>query len=122
MTIDLKNFDELPHGFHVYKRKSQDLSLRLLEKVSSIPDIRLKMQKASLHLLKGISTFAVIGLRRSKESIFCEFFVEEPIKHPRISKIVTEHKKWPIARIEISDFSEIDLELENFIYQSYTLI
>lgn len=112
------------HSLKTYKESAtyhrevhKTLTDLFLGKMSKKTDFKLKVQKASIQLV-GKEPFSVIGYRRSKGSIFVEFYSHDGLEHPRISQTIIAKNGLPLHRILIEKESDINDELLVWITES----
>lgn len=112
---------EYEQYFHFHHEEHRTLTASLIKNVSSKLSFQLKVQKASIQFI-GKAPFAVIGYRRSKKSIFIEFYTAEELAHKRIIQTIDTKVGLPLHRVEINTLNDIDDGLINWICNSCELV
>lgn len=110
----IRSLDEY-YSFHHIEHSL--LSKYVLNKLSKKISFKMDLKKASIHL-KLKDSFAIIGFRRSKKSIFIEFFSTVHIEDMTIMKEYKSKNELIVNRVLIESISDINDKLIDFLYSS----
>lgn len=108
-------------SFVFHREEHEPLTTALLEEINKEIDLTLKVQKASIQLISQ-EPFAVLGYRRSKPSVFIEFYTLDQCDNARIVQTITAKNGLPLHRVIIENLDDINAELLNWVLSSAAIV